>query len=77
MKLFLLTAALSSGMALGGIILAESKAQSFVDSVRLEKLGAYCDAGSQEACRLLVIDTVGRCAGPKDSGCFYDSTRID
>jgi hypothetical protein len=43
------------------------------DTARAEMLGAWCEDGLQTACRQLVIETNGNCAGPVGSGCRYDS----
>ncbi len=43
------------------------------DTARAEMLGAWCEDGLQVACRALVTETGGNCAGPVGSGCRYDS----
>jgi hypothetical protein len=43
------------------------------DTARAEMLGAWCEDGLQVACRALVTETNGNCAGPVGSGCRYDS----
>ena len=39
----------------------------------LEAIGARCEAGLTASCKQLVKLTGGQCAGPKGSGCRYDS----
>jgi hypothetical protein len=43
------------------------------DTPRNELLGSLCEGGLQGACRELVRETAGECAGPAGSGCLYDS----
>jgi hypothetical protein len=43
------------------------------DTPRNELLGSLCEEGLQGACRELVRETNGECAGPAGSGCLYDS----
>jgi uncharacterized membrane protein len=52
---------------------ASATPQSF-DQPKYEILGHKCEAGNQNACRQLALETDGNCAGPKGSGCDYDSS---
>ena len=76
MKTFFLAAAFSCGAAFAGVWYATSQATPIINEARLETLGAWCDAGEPEACRLLAVETRGQCAGPAGSGCQYDSTTM-
>lgn len=46
------------------------------DTARNELLGSLCEGGLQGACRALVQETNGQCAGPAGSGCRYDSRSL-
>ena len=46
------------------------------DTVQNEVLGEFCQEGIQTACRVLVKETNGECAGPVESGCRYNSFRF-
>jgi len=76
MKLFLLTAAFVSGAGFAGIAYLDSQAAPVIESARVRTFSAWCEAGEEEACRLLAIETKGQCAGPAGSGCQYDSTIV-
>jgi hypothetical protein len=73
MKLFLLTAALVSGAGAIGIGYLDSQAAPIIESARVRTYSAWCEAGEEEACRLLAIETKGQCAGPQGSGCQFNS----
>jgi hypothetical protein len=46
------------------------------DTARNELLGSLCEEGLSTACRELVRETNGECAGPAGSGCLYDSRAL-
>ena len=46
------------------------------DTARNELLGSLCEEGLSTACRTLVQETNGECAGPAGSGCLYDSRAL-
>jgi hypothetical protein len=63
-------------IALAALLLAAPGAQATpepYDTARNELLGSLCEEGLQGACRTLVQETNGECAGPVGSGCLYDS----
>lgn len=43
---------------------------------KVDLLGELCEAGSNEACRELAVETNGQCAAPAGFGCRYDSTKF-
>jgi len=49
---------------------ANATPQSF-DQPKYEILGEKCEAGNQNACRQLALETGGNCAGSIESGCRY------
>lgn len=72
MKATIIALLLSTGMLAQGLVMGNEVKQQAME-VQTERLGAYCDAGLESACRELVEITGGQCAGPQGSGCGYDS----
>jgi hypothetical protein len=65
-----LSIALAALLALGA---PASATPEPYDTARNELLGSLCEEGLSTACRTLVQETNGECAGPAGSGCLYDS----
>jgi hypothetical protein len=65
-----LSIALAALLALGA---PASATPEPYDTARNELLGSLCEEGLQGACRTLVQETNGECAGPVGSGCRYSS----
>jgi hypothetical protein len=65
-----LSIALAALLALGA---PASATPEPYDTPRNELLGSLCEEGLSTACRTLVQETNGECAGPVGSGCRYNS----
>jgi hypothetical protein len=68
-----LSIALAALLALGA---PASATPEPYDTARNELLGSLCEEGLSTACRTLVQETNGECAGPVGSGCRYSSVNF-
>ena len=51
-----------------------SASEQYVESAKVQRLAAWCDAGKPHACKALANATNGQCASPAGKGgCQYDS----
>ena len=59
--------------AVATVMVNTGTVKAAANTPNLEAIGARCEAGLTASCKQLVKLTGGQCAGPKGSGCRYDS----
>ena len=66
------------GTVSASVVILNSASVEYVQTVKVERLGQFCEQGVVGACEALSRETDGYCASPHaQGGCRYDSLRMD